>query len=424
MPNGAEAPKRGGLLPFLAGHSLSAMGSRMLSAALLWHVYVITESAVALGSLAAVELVPMLLVAGPGGVIVDRLDRRLLLGVTQALQALPALFLAAVTFSGQDSVLVLYLAAALGSTIQTVDAATRKAIVPRLVLPRDLSRALSAMDLVKNLAKLAGPALMGLMVAAVGLAPVYLLTSLSYAAMMLALVFVPAAGGVASQAKAGLWGSVAEGIRFVRGTPVVWSLLVLDFLATFLAGAEALLPLVADRIIGVGPAGYGVLSSAAAMGALGGGALLLAFSPQRRLGRVVLGSAALFGLATIAFGLANSFVTCFVALVLLGAADTVSTVLRNTVLQLRTPDALLGRVSAVGMVFSKSGPRLGQLEAGLVAGAFGVSASIISGGVLCLAAVGAIAWWFPRLRELDGMEEPGVAVGGAVNTSAVSTHGR
>lgn len=386
---------------FLTGHAVSAMGGKMQAAALLWHIYQLTGSAVALGVLGAVELLPIVLFSAVGGVAADRYDRRWVLGLSQAAQALPALLLAVLTSLEFATIWVIYAVAATGAAVQAFDTPARKALVPQLVEPEGLARALSAMDLTKNLAKLGGPALMGVLVAWAGLPWVYLLNALSFGVMIVVLLQLPAATGRRTAKGRGIVAPFLAGIRFVRDMPVVRSLIVLDFVATLLAGAEALLPMVADRVLGIGVLGYGLLSSSVALGALLGGAILLWRPPRRRLGRMVLGSVAVYGLATIGFGLASHALACFAALVVLGAADTVSTVLRNTLLQLRTPDAFRGRISAVNLVFSKSGPRLGQLEAGLVAGWIGVTGSIVSGGVLCLGALAWMTWRHPVLRELN-----------------------
>lgn len=380
---------------FLAGHAVSALGSKMQAAALLWHVYALTNSALALGALGFIELVPLVLLAPVGGVAADRFDRRVVLGVAQAVQLVPALALALLTFGGLDSVWLVFGVAAVGAAAQSVDTAARKSLVPGLVERDGLARAMSAVDLTKNVAKLAGPALMGVVVASAGLGWVYLFNALSFAAMIVALFTLRETRVSATPRST----SFAGGLQFVRRTPVVRSLILLDFVATLFAGAESLLPMVADRILGVGVLGYGMLSSSAAVGALAGGALLVLRPPQRRLGRIALGAVAIYGVSTIAFGVATSAVLVCAALVVLGAADTVSTVLRNTLVQLETPDDLRGRVTAVSQIFSKSGPKLGQLEAGLVASWFGVGLSIVSGGVLCLVALGWIAWRHQALRD-------------------------
>lgn len=391
-----------GFATFLVGHALSTVGGRMQAAALLWHVYAQTGSAFALGGLAAAELAPTLGLAVVAGVAADRYDRRALLAVSQAAQAVPALVLAGATWGGADHFGVLYGAAAAGAVGQAFDTAARKALVPRLVAPARLASAVSSIDLVKNVGKLLGPALMGLSAATIGLAPIYLVNALSFAAMLAALARVPASAP--SGLPAGWVAPLGEGIRFVRAAPVVGALIWLDFVATLFAGAEVLLPAVADRVLGVGPAGYGVLASATAAGALLAGGWLAAKPPRRRVGALAIGAAVAFGVATVAFGVAHDLAACVAALVAVGAADTVSTVLRNTLLQLRTPDGLRGRVTAVSALFTKSGPRLGQLEAGLVAGWFGLQASIVSGGALCVAAAIAVAWWSPALRAVDRPE--------------------
>jgi MFS family permease len=382
----------------------------MQTAAILWHLYELTGSAVALGAVGLAELIPILILATLGGEVADRVDRRKVIAVSQVVQALPALGLALVTFMGTESVAMLYGVAALGAAAQAFDSSARKALIPQLAGTEALPRAMSAMDLAKNTAKLVGPALMGILVASLGLGWVYLLNSASFAIMLVAVMCIPVALGKAQEVNvlagaAGMRVRIAEGFRFVRNSKLVRSMVLLDFWGTFTAGAEALLPIVAGEVLGLDAAGYGVLASAAALGALLSGAYLVARPPKSHLGNVIIGYSLLFGLATLWFGLSTSFVGIFVALAFVGGADTVCTVLRNTILQVATPNELRGRVTSVAMLFSKSGPRLGQMEAGLVAGLWGVSASILSGGALALITTAFIARSYPELRALKTMKE-------------------
>ncbi len=405
-----EAGYPGKVKLFLTGHGVSSVGTRMQTAAMLWHLYEITGSPVALGALGLAEWVPLLLLATIGGEVADRKNRRYVIAISQVFQFFPALALGLLTWTGQESVALIYGVAALGSAAQAFDASARKALLPALSGEQGLARAMSAMDLAKNAAKLLGPALMGVLVASMGLAWVYLINSVSFFVMLGTVLSLPKASGHVEVQEGpgeaeGFVKRIGEGFQFVRSSKLVRSLVLLDFWGTFCAGAEALLPMVAKETLGVDAAGYGLLASAAACGALVSGFALVAYPPKRRVGRTVIVSSLFFGAATVVFALSNSFVAVFVALAFIGAADTVSTVLRNTVIQVATPNALRGRVTSVGMLFSKSGPRLGQMEAGLVAGVWGVSFSILSGGVLALFTTCVLAGLYPELRKLDGMEE-------------------
>jgi MFS family permease len=192
-----------------------------------------------------------------------------------------------------------------------------------------------------------------------------------------------------------------DGLRFMRGARLLLSLMLLDALAPFFASATALLPIYAAHILKAGPAGYGWLTSATATGALIGAVAMAWAPPIRMQGRVVLGAVFMYGIATVVFGLSRNFALSFVALAAAGAADMVSTVLRGTIRQLATPDALRGRMTSINMLFFQGGPQLGELEAGLVAGWFGAPFAVISGGIACMLTVVAMALKAPWLRDYE-----------------------
>jgi MFS family permease len=196
--------------------------------------------------------------------------------------------------------------------------------------------------------------------------------------------------------------SAGEGVRFVLTHPIIFPTVLLDFLATFFSSATALLPIFARDILAVGSVGYGWLVAGPSIGA-GAVAAVLAFSgPIRRQGRTLITAVAFFGLATIVFGLSRSFWLTLLSLIVVGGSDGVSTIIRNTVRQLLTPDRLRGRMTSVNQMFFMGGPQLGEVEAGLVAQAFGAPISVVSGGVGCLLALGWVSARNPRLRRYDG----------------------
>jgi hypothetical protein len=281
-------------------------------------------------------------------------------------------------------------------------------------------------------ALIAGPALAGWMIAGTGagfvpgsplapaaaegaatrgLALIYLCNTLSFLAVIFALVTMRASGKPAGlpRSPAHPLTDLREGLRFVFSTPlIVWSM-SLDFVATFFSGATTLLPIFADQVLHVGPRGYGVLMSAPAVGALAG-SLYLSIRPlPERQGRIFLWSVAAYGAATVAFGVSRSFPLTMLALAGVGLSDAISTVIRQTLRQLVTPDRLRGRMTSVNMIFFMGGPQLGELEAGLVASLFasavvGVTVSVVSGGVATLVSVAAIAAAAPILRRYDYRE--------------------
>lgn len=196
--------------------------------------------------------------------------------------------------------------------------------------------------------------------------------------------------------------AVGEGIRFVVKSPMIFSTMLLDFLANFFSAATSLLPIFATEILHVGAQGLGILYGAESIGAVVAGTIVSFLGNIKKQGAILLGAVAAYGAATTLYGMSNIFLLSFVLLALVGAADTVSTILRNTIRQLSTPDHLRGRMTSVTMIFFQGGPQLGNLEAGIVAALFGAPFSVISGGIATVIAVGIVAWLAPQLREYGG----------------------
>jgi MFS family permease len=379
-------------------------GSMMQNAAILWHVSLLVPPAqrgVALGMVGLVKILPIVGFSLVSGVVADATDRRRLMLVTQSGMALAAAALAALAFTGARSLWPVYALAAASSAFGAFDGPARQSLIPALV-PRDqLANAISLNTIMFQTASVLGPALGGLVIAAGGVGWAYAANAVSFLAVIAALLLmrdVPArAEGTASDVSLR---SAREGLRFVFHTPLIRSTMLLDFFATFFASATALLPIFAQDILHVGAHGYGMLSAAPSVGAMVMSVAMIPWLDRiQRRGRVMLWAVAGFGLATVAFGLSRSFALTFVCLALTGATDTVSMVIRNVIRQLRTPDAMRGRMTSVNMIFFMGGPQLGELEAGLVAGAWGAPFSVISGGIGCLIATAWVAARTPELRR-------------------------
>jgi MFS family permease len=409
------------------GQLFSITGNQMQFIAVNWHVYQLLAGdshaltflghsfqfdarALGLGVLGLVRVLPVMLFGLVGGVVADMHDRRRIILWTQTAAALCAAALAALTLSGNMSLPLLYLLTAAISSSSAFETPAQQALLPRLVPRAHFTNAVSLNQLLYQFAGIAGPALAGVLVGAFDIGIVYVLNTLSFLAVLPALLLMhyrggPDTEGAASRPDLSL-GSVVEGLRFVHGAPVIWGTMLLDFLATFFSSARTMLPLVADGLLGVGAAGYGVLSTAQAVGSLLAGAVLTWRGEIHRQGFVLLVSVAVYGLATALFGVSPFFVVSYVLFALTGAADTVSTVIRQTLRQVMTPDYLRGRMVGVNMIFFMGGPQLGELEAGLVAAALGVPFAIVSGGVATVLLTAWIAWKFPVLREYRSSEQP------------------
>jgi MFS family permease len=207
--------------------------------------------------------------------------------------------------------------------------------------------------------------------------------------------------------------AIAEGVRFILTQPLILSTMIIDFFATFFASANTLMPIIAVDILHVGAVAYGWLSSAQAIGAIVAALVISQMRGVRRQGMVFLVAVVVFGFATIIFGAARSFLLAMFALIIIGAADTVSTIIRNTIRQLTTPDYIRGRMTSINMIFFQGGPQLGEMEAGLVAQLFGAPVAIISGGIGCIIAVILISHRWPQIRNYNG-DEP-IAAGSPAN---------
>ena len=381
-----------------AGQFVSITGSQMQLVTINWHVYILTHSAFALGLVGLVRVVPIILCSLLGGVVADAVDRRRLIIVTQSVMLASAAALAAITATGLSRVWPIYALTALSSAAIAFDNPARQALMPSLVPERDFPNAVSLGFVSFQIAMVTGPVLGGVVLARYGPAMVYVINAASFLAVIAAMLLIRA-GGRAKGVESGRvnFGALAEGLKFVWRTPIMVQTMALDFVATFFASANALLPIFARDILNVGEHGYGFLAAASAFGAVVTGLFLTRRPGWGRPGLTVLLSVAVYGAATVVFGLSHTYWLSLLMLAVSGSADTVSTVIRQTIRQLITPDRLRGRMTSVNMIFFMGGPQLGELEAGLVASVAGAPFSVVAGGVGCIVAV---LFASARAREL------------------------
>jgi MFS family permease len=388
------------------GLAISVAGSQMQLWALLWHVRLLTDQPIALGGIGLARILPVIVFSLIGGAVADSTDRRKILFVTQSVMALEALVLAWLTFTGQIVLWQIYLLTAIQATALAFDLPARQALVPNLVPAEDLPNAFSMQSIAFQVGSIVGPAISGLVIAYWGQYNAYLLNAITYLAVIGALLLI---GPIPQQTRGSgrihvNLDDIKEGVRFILGQPVILSSMILDFFATFFSSANTLMPIFARDILHVGAVEYGWLSAAQSIGAMAAAAIISQLREIRHQGRTLLLSVVAFGLATIAFGLARSFVGAMIALAFIGASDSVSAIIRNTIRQLQTPDYLRGRMTSINQIFFLGGPQLGEVEAGLVAQLLGAPAAVITGGIGCLLAVGWIARRWPQLRNYNGDE--------------------
>jgi MFS family permease len=382
----------------LAGQLVSLTGSQMQQVAVVWQLYLLTRSPLSLGMLGLFRVAPVVVFALGGGVVADAIDRRLLMLISQCALAVSSLVLAVMTHAGSIGAWTIYALAALSGAASAFDLPARQALLPQLVGRDEQPNALSLYATTVQLATIAGPALGGAVLAAAGVVPIYVIDVLSFGAVIGALLALhhraPARGLAQVNARAAL-----EGLRFILHSPLIWSTMLLDFVATFFGGSMLLLPIFADQLLGVGPRGLGLLYAAQPLGAAIAGVALSWLPAIRRQGPAMLISIAVYGLAVALFGIAPWFWLAIFALALSGAADTVSMVIRGTLRQLLTPDEMRGRITSVSMIFFLGGPQLGEVEAGVVARALTPRISVWSGGLVCALAATVVAAAVPSLRR-------------------------
>jgi MFS family permease len=371
------------------GQIVSVTGSQMQMVAINWHIYLLTQSALALGLVGLFRAGPIILCSLVGGVVADVIDRRRLMIATQTVMLTSSAILALVTFSGLQHVWPIYLLTAIASAAWAFDTPARQALVPALVPPKDFPNAVSLGMLMFQVGMIVGPALAGFLLASRGPGLVYAINAASFVAVIAGLALMRVTGRPAvedgKEPRVSLE-ALMDGLRFVWRTPIIVQTMTLDFVATFFASANQLLPIFAKDILQVGAQGLGFLASASAVGAVLAGLVMARLGILKRQGLIVIVSVAVFGAGTIAFGLSRVFWFSLVMLAVTGAADTVSTILRQTIRQLATPNNLRGRMTSVNMIFFMGGPQLGELEAGTVASLFGAPVSVVTGGIGCLAA--------------------------------------
>lgn len=388
------------------GLAISIAGSQMQVWALLWHIRTLTDQPIALGGIGLARIVPIIAFSLVGGAVADTLNRRLVLFITQSAMALTALALAWLTFQGRIDLWHIYALTAIQAVAIAFDLPARQALVPNLVPGRDLPSAFSLQSIAFQTGSILGPALSGLVIAYWGQPYTYLINAISFLAVILALVAI---GPVPQKVQAGerveiSLRSIAEGVHFILAQPIILSSMLLDFFATFFSSANTLMPIFARDILGVGAVEYGWLSAAQSIGAVIAALVISQIDEIRRQGPIFLASVVAFGLATVAFGLSRTVLLAMLALVLVGASDSVSTIIRNTIRQLQTPDHIRGRMTSINQVFFLGGPQLGEVEAGAVAQIFGAPFAIVSGGVGCILAVVWIARRWPQLLHYNGDE--------------------
>ncbi len=367
---------------YWSGVVLSQIGTRGTVAANLYHVYALTDSIAWTGLVGAGQAVALILLSPLGGALADRYDRRRLLQGAQAVSLVVALALTAVTFAGVVEAWHVVLSVLFTTAAATFDQPARQALIPAIVGKKHIGEAIALLNPSREVAVLVGPLLAGVLIAIAGPGLMYAVDAVTYAALIVVLVFVRVPKLEPKGAAAGsIFGSIAEGARYVVRRPLITSLMALDLSATVLAAYRVLLPALAADVLLVGPTGYGVLSSAPSAGALlATYTIFRVVKDSRRQGRVLLTATFLYGIAAIALAQSPVMWLAVGAALLLGAFDAMATTIRHAAVQIDTPDEIRGRVTAFYQMSSRGGPAVGDLLMGAFAGLVGPVVALSIGG--------------------------------------------
>lgn len=392
-----------GFVRFLSARLSASLAVQMQTVAVGWQIYSITGDPLDLGLIGLSQFLPFVLLVLPAGQVADRHNRAFILALCMAAELVCALLLLAFTLSGLAVVWPVFAVMTVFGAARAFSMPAGQALVPNLVPPSLFSRAVAVNSSTWQLSTIVGPALGGL-VYLLGAEVVYG----SVAVLLAAAVLLVA--GVRTERPArpltpDSWHTLLEGLRFVWRKKIVLGAVSLDLFAVLFGGATALLPAYAQDILHVGPDGFGWLRAAPGIGAAVV-AVALSWRPiTRHVGAMMFGGVAVFGLATVVFGVSESFVLTLAALAVLGGADMVSVYIRHMLVQLETPDAIRGRVSAVNAVFIGASNELGDFESGLTAAWWGLKPAVVVGGVASVAIAGLWMRWFPGLRRIDRFPE-------------------
>src|SRR5437870_1665173 len=422
---------------FTGGNLLSITGRLMLAVAVEWEIYGLTHSATALGLVGLVIAVPVVTLSLPAGHLADRFSRKHIILVSQVFSAITSAALAIVSWKhhlipsipllrggnralagiaaiferhhpafhfDDPSIPLIYLLLFLGATARTFSWAARSSFFPTLV-PRDaFANAVTWNNSVFQIGSVVGPALSGFLVAYVGFPFVYLLDALCALAFFLLVLLIRRSTQRREQTEANTWKSLIAGVRFVFRRKVILATITLDLFAVLLGGATALMPIFADQILHVGPVGLGWLRAAPAIGAFAVALVVAHLPPMKQAGKTLMWCVTGFGIATILFGLSKIFWLSLGVLFLVGAFDSVSVIIRGSIVQLVTPDEMRGRVSSVNNIFIGTSNEFGALESGLTSALFGPVISVVAGGIGTILVVLGVAFRWPETWRIGALD--------------------
>ena len=390
---------------FLAAAFLAILATQIQSVAVSWQIYAIARTPLALGYAGLFQFLPMMACTIPAGHLADRLDRKLILVVSNLCTAVASGGFLILALTRTAVVWPFYVVLALFGAARAFAGPASQSFVPLLVPQDQFPQAVAWASSTSQVAVIAGPAIGGA-IYILGPAVDYSVCLILFVTIAVVMMGIRSRSArYEAEADTTVFTRITAGIAYVWRKPLILGALSLDLFAVLLGGATALLPVYARDILHVGPLGLGVLRSAPALGAAMLGIALGQRALSRRAGLAMFACVAIFGIATIVFGLSRNFALSIAALFVLGASDMVSVYVRTTLTQLATPDAMRGRVSAVNRLFVGASNELGEFESGVTATWFGTVPAVVIGGVGTLVIVAVWYWMFPSLREVDRLSE-------------------
>ena len=377
----------------------SMIAFQMLGVALGWQMYALTSKPFDLGLISLFQFVPAAVLAVVAGQVADRYDRSLVLRLAQMVEAIAAVMMVIATATEIVAKEWIFAAAFILGCARPFEGTAFQTVLPVIVAPKHLTRAIAALASAQQTATIGGPALGGLLYL-IGPTFVYTLCCTLFLIGSLCMLFIDTTRAVSRREPLTV-GTLFAGFGYIRRNPIIFGAISLDLFAVLLGGAMALLPAFARDVYGIGPWGMGLLRAAPAIGALTI-SVVLARAPLRGgVGRIMFACVAVYGVTTIIFALSSSLYLSMVVLAVLGVADMVSVVIRQTLIQVETPDDMRGRVSAVNSLFTGTANQLGEFRAGVMATLFGTTASVLIGGGCALVVVVAGMRLFPALLRVD-----------------------
>jgi len=390
---------------FWIGTIFAWIGNQVLVWAIPWHIRSFTDNPYALGAIGLIRLAPTILLSLFAGLAADSFNRRKVVFWAQSVMATIALCYAVLSWTEAIKLWHVYLLLGIHASATIFDLPARYAMTPNLIPSRDLPNALSVEFLGIQLGSLAGPVLSGALLDRYGQSSAYFGAAMLIGVMLVALLVlgtIPQRKIKAAQPGVD-WGAIKEGAQFTFRHPLIFPGMLLDFLATTLTRADALMPYFARDILGLNAIHYGWLSASSAIGAVAAGTTLSQNRTLRHQGRILIIAVVLIGIGAVIFGTSRSFSLSMVALIMVGASDSVSSIIRSTIRQQHTPDHLRGRMTSVNQIFFSGGPYLGDVKSGFLGGLIGVPLAVALGGVVCIGTTGWIAVRWSRLRNYKGV---------------------